>query len=236
MIRTAIYLSVLILALYSASFSQGTGEVVTRFAISTGPVPNTTSWRMFWTAPGDDDSVGVASVYDLRYYSSRITEANWALATPVAGEPVPQPFGTIQYCDVPGLTWGNTYWFALKTQDDAGNWSAISNASVKIMPARPAEDSVVTYVSLMPRGSTTFPQDTTLVSNRYIVNPASTAYSSPKTGVLVARIPEYTPQWVKTRDIQHIVLLPEFRYNLQYQDAVVNGLDFQSLFQYLFLK
>jgi chitodextrinase len=80
-----------------------------------------------WTAPGDDDRIGTAAVYDLRMSSSPIDESNWASATPVSGLPVPQPAGARQSAVVRGLTFGTTYWFAIKTADEAGNWSALSN-------------------------------------------------------------------------------------------------------------
>lgn len=80
-----------------------------------------------WTAPGDDGRVGTATDYELRLSTSPIDDTNWAAATVVAGTPTPLVAGTRQRMVVRGLTRDTTYWFAIKTVDDAGNWSGISN-------------------------------------------------------------------------------------------------------------
>jgi len=83
-----------------------------------------------WTAPGDDGSVGTATAYDLRVSTAPITAGNFSSATPVDGLPAPRPSGTSQRVAIGGLTSGTTYYFALRTVDDAGNWSPISNVAV----------------------------------------------------------------------------------------------------------
>ncbi len=80
-----------------------------------------------WTAVGDDSLVGTASQYDLRVYSTSLTAANWDSATALGGLPAPQPSGSAQQYVVHNLTVGTTYYFAIRTVDDAGNWSGISN-------------------------------------------------------------------------------------------------------------
>jgi hypothetical protein len=80
-----------------------------------------------WTAPGDDGWVGRATTYDLRVSQSPITAAGFAAATPVNGLPAPLASGTRQQVVVRGLTRGTTYYFAMRTADDAGNWSGVSN-------------------------------------------------------------------------------------------------------------
>ena len=89
---------------------------------------NETSVALVWTAPGDDNMNGQAATYDLRWSTAPISgEDDFAGATPASGEPAPAAAGTIQAMAVGGLTPGRTYWFALKSIDDAGNWSPISN-------------------------------------------------------------------------------------------------------------
>ncbi len=83
--------------------------------------------RLVWTAPGDDGTVGTATAYDLRVSLSTITLSNWSSATPIAGVPAPAPAGARESFVVRGLTQGTTYYFAIRTVDDAGNWSGISN-------------------------------------------------------------------------------------------------------------
>lgn len=96
-----------------------------------------------WSAPGDDGSSGTASFYDVRYRTAPITESNFATSTPVAGEPAPHAAGTTETFTVTGLTPTTTYWFALRTVDDAGNTSALSNAASTTTPA----DAVAPIIS-----------------------------------------------------------------------------------------
>ena len=78
-----------------------------------------------WTAPSDPGA-GAVSRYDARYATTLITSANFASATVIA-TPTPGLPGTAQQAAVRGLTAGHTYWFAIRSVDLAGNWSALSN-------------------------------------------------------------------------------------------------------------
>jgi hypothetical protein len=80
-----------------------------------------------WTAPGDDSLMGTATAYDLRYSTTLINAANFSSASRVSPEPVPLASGRQQTDTVHGLTPGTYYYFAIRTVDDAGNWSALSN-------------------------------------------------------------------------------------------------------------
>jgi hypothetical protein len=97
---------------------------ITSLAI-TGRAGTTISLR--WTAPGDDSITGTCTQYDIRYSTSAITEANWASATQVSGEPTPHAAGVQESLMVTGLTSNRTYYFAIKAADEVPNWSAISN-------------------------------------------------------------------------------------------------------------
>jgi hypothetical protein len=81
---------------------------------------------MSWTAPGDDEDIGTADTYDLRYSTSTITSLNFASATQIATG-APEAAGTPECAEKGGLASCTTYYFALKTRDEAGNWSAMSN-------------------------------------------------------------------------------------------------------------
>ncbi len=93
----------------------------------TAAATSPTSITLNWTAPGDDGNTGTAALYDIRYSLSNITEANWNSATQVSGEPNPKAAGGAEQFEVTGLASNTAYYFAIKTSDEAGNWSALSN-------------------------------------------------------------------------------------------------------------
>jgi hypothetical protein len=82
---------------------------------------------LLWTAPGDDGAVGTAARYEIRMSTAPISDANWGSATAIAGPPAPTSSGTRQSVVVRGLSRGTTYYFAIKTVDDADNVSGLSN-------------------------------------------------------------------------------------------------------------
>ncbi|PWB68984.1 hypothetical protein C3F09_10795 [candidate division GN15 bacterium] len=90
-----------------------------------------------WTAPGDDGRTGQASIYDLRYSLTPITEANWSSAVKVWGLPSPGPAGSRETFIVTGLANSTTYYFALKSGDEVPNWSPMSNVVSRTTPAAP---------------------------------------------------------------------------------------------------
>ncbi len=80
-----------------------------------------------WTAPGDDSLTGTATAYDLRYFTIPISPTNFYSAFKVTSVPTPTTPGKQQSLTVHGLNPGTWYYFAIRTVDDAGNWSAVSN-------------------------------------------------------------------------------------------------------------
>lgn len=107
------------------------GDATAPSAIADLTVTGTTgtSLALRWTAPGDDGASGIAASYDIRYSTSPITNGNWGGASPVTGEPSPAGAGTQQTFTVTGLSGSQTYYVAMKTTDDAGNVSALSNVA-----------------------------------------------------------------------------------------------------------
>jgi hypothetical protein len=91
---------------------------------------NTTaiSVPLIWNAPGDDGDEGQADHYDIRYSLFEITETNWDDATPIDYAPTPKPAPGLETVVVKGLGSNKTYYFALKTWDEAGNVSGLSNS------------------------------------------------------------------------------------------------------------
>ncbi|MBI1882662.1 MAG: S8 family serine peptidase [Chlamydiae bacterium] len=87
-----------------------------------------TSLTLTWTAPGDDDNVGTASSYEIRYSTSLITDANFSAATLAPNPPTPQVAGSTETFSLTGLALSQNYYYvAIKTQDDVGQVSSLSN-------------------------------------------------------------------------------------------------------------
>ncbi len=97
-----------------------------------------TTVTLTWTAPGDDSTAGTASYYEVRYSMQAPTEGaenDWFenLADTLAGEPDSSLAGTKETMIVSGLQPGQTYYFAVRTFDEAdvndgaGNGSPVSN-------------------------------------------------------------------------------------------------------------
>ena len=118
------------------TFSGGTDYAIARITVADRMPPSDvtdlhvqlghTSAVALWTAPGDNGNVGNATAFDLRYANFPIDDGNFSQATPMNAPP-PGPPGTQECGDVFGLTPCAAYWFAVKTVDDAGNWSFVSN-------------------------------------------------------------------------------------------------------------
>ena len=100
---------------------------ITNLNASTGSYDG--SIDMSWTAPGDDGNIGIASSYQIRYSTSTISESNWSSATSFGSPPLPAAAGTGQSTTVSGLVPGATYFIAIKTTDDYGNVSPLSNVA-----------------------------------------------------------------------------------------------------------
>ncbi len=90
---------------------------------------STSTATLAWTAPGDDNDTGTAASYDIRSNTVNIDETNWATSSALAGEPAPLAAGQTQSYTATGLSSSTTYYFAIKTTDDEGNVSGISNVT-----------------------------------------------------------------------------------------------------------
>jgi hypothetical protein len=111
---------------------------IANLAAATGPSAG--SVNLAWTAPGDDGMIGTATSYLVRYSTSAISnETTWNAATPVTnGIPTPAAATTAQSMTVTGLTPGNTYYFAVRAQDEVPNLGGLSNSpSAQAKPATP---------------------------------------------------------------------------------------------------
>jgi len=93
----------------------------------TAATPILTSIELAWTAPGDDGDMGKAARYDIRYATTSISKENWVSAIPFVNIPPPMEAGLSENLTIPGFIHEKTYYIAIKTSDEAGNESGISN-------------------------------------------------------------------------------------------------------------
>jgi len=92
-----------------------------------------TTLDLTWTAPGDDGDAGLAILYDVRWSTSPIADSTWESAEAFVQRPLPKAAGTAQGFTVEDLTAGLDYYFALKTWDEEGNLSELSNIATARM-------------------------------------------------------------------------------------------------------
>jgi hypothetical protein len=88
---------------------------------------------LFWTAPGDNGSMGRATVYTMHYSPKPVgpdTLAWWNAGTPVSDLPAPSPPGATDSVEVSVPAWGTTYRFILTACDHAGNCAGWSNVAM----------------------------------------------------------------------------------------------------------
>jgi len=92
-----------------------------------------------WTASGDDGAEGRAAGYLLRRRAGAaiLDEGDWSAAEAVAGLPVPGEPGDPQGLTIGGLAQGGTHGFSLRSVDEAGNLSPLSNPLVVVCPPPP---------------------------------------------------------------------------------------------------
>jgi len=95
--------------------------------------------RLEWTAPGDDNMSGQATLYELRYREAGpITQTNFANGSLVPTS-VPQPAARREQVNVTGLSPDTLYWFAIRAADEVPNWSPISNVVEVLTPVDPTD-------------------------------------------------------------------------------------------------
>jgi formylglycine-generating enzyme required for sulfatase activity len=82
--------------------------------------------KLSWSAPGDDGWSGRAATYDMRYSNDPLGEESWAQATVVPGLEPPGFARQRESVIVEELSSDLTYYFALRTRDEASNWSELS--------------------------------------------------------------------------------------------------------------
>jgi hypothetical protein len=129
-LRAAIWIVTAMLALIAACSKDTTAPADTSPPAAVNDLvainPSWNSVMLTWTAPGNHGTVGTAARYDIRYSKQPLTEAVWPSADQAAGEPPPTTAGSADTFVVTGLEPTTTYYFALKTENTEGVWSAKS--------------------------------------------------------------------------------------------------------------
>ncbi len=102
-------------------------------------IPDSSAW-LTWTSPGDDGDQGRAATYAVRYSLTPDTTADWwETAQPVTDNlPEPQAAGGRDGLLIASLLPDTCYYFALRTADEASNWSNVSNVAVLTTVFAPA--------------------------------------------------------------------------------------------------
>lgn len=126
-----------------------------------------------WTAPGDDGTVRSAGSYEIRYALFELTADNWSAASPVAGEPEPSQAGERESFSITGLDRNRTYYIAIKTKDERGNASGLSNVvSARTSVGYEITDLSSSNISVSSVTLTwTAPEDTHVYDIRYSTSP-----------------------------------------------------------------
>ncbi|MFC1691018.1 LamG-like jellyroll fold domain-containing protein [Nanoarchaeota archaeon] len=108
--------------------NEGPGQV-TNLVVKTGRSQG--SIDLFWTAPGDNDQVGKATAYEIRYAQTPIlTQTDWDNAQwSLCSNLNPDWGGSNETCTITGLGASEVLWYAaINATDNWGNTSPISNS------------------------------------------------------------------------------------------------------------
>ena len=134
-------------------------------SIPPAPVPDLavsetgSNWvRVSWTATGDDGGTGTASRYEVKISTSPLSEANFNAAPSAGGVSDPAAPGSPESLQIKGLQFTTPYYIALKTIDDFGNASSISNVVGATTLGAPRADVLPTSLAqTLVTGSTADP-------------------------------------------------------------------------------
>lgn len=102
-----------------------------------------------WMATGNDEDLGRASKYNIRYSK----DINFSNATIVENVPAPQEFGNPEELKVSGLDWGTLYYFDIKAADEAPNWGGIATVSATTTAGSSINPGDIVINELMWAGS-----------------------------------------------------------------------------------
>jgi formylglycine-generating enzyme required for sulfatase activity len=111
------------------------------------------SIALSWRAPGGNNMQGMAREYDLRYASFPFDEDNWNEATR-ASIVTPSSPGSLERDTLEALTPGTIYFLAIRSSDNASNWSPISSVVNVTLPTGP-DHPILWAGGMLPAEGTT---------------------------------------------------------------------------------
>jgi hypothetical protein len=126
--------------LHEIVFSDDTSapSVITDLAADSGS--NEGEVELTWSAPGDDGSSGTATRYIIKYATTAITsESQWSSATTIANSISPKSSGNTETLTVGELPPGQTYYFAVRAEDEVGNLALMSNSPFATVTSDPGD-------------------------------------------------------------------------------------------------
>jgi YHS domain-containing protein len=173
-------------------FAQADTSAPAQITLSAATGTTAGTVKLQWKAVGDDAGTGTASSYLVRYSTSAITdETTWGNATPITtGVPAPKAAGLDETMTVTGLVAGQTYYFAMRAQDEQFNISTLSNSPSAIAykdTIAPAAISGLTATSDVNAGTVILEwkavgdDDTTGTASSYLVRYSSSSISDETT-------------------------------------------------------
>ncbi|HWO56663.1 MAG TPA: fibronectin type III domain-containing protein [bacterium] len=189
-----------------------------------------------WTAPGDDSTIGQATYYDLRYSQEPITEDNWDRATRHNDIGAPFESGVYSGCQVDKLAASTRYYFAIRTGDEAGNWSGLSNVgtgvtagfSDSIPPAAIADLTVDSTSSSTVTLSWTAPGDDGMAGKasvydaRFSVLPITSEVDWQFSARLVGEPSPSTPGTTQSLVVTGLIPDRQFHFAIRAGDEIIN--------------
>ncbi len=120
--------------------------------------------NLSWTAPGDDGWQGTATRYTIKYATYNINGANFEAVADVKERSVTVSGGSPDSETIIGLMAYTTYYFAIKTEDEVGNLSPVSNPA----SAETGKDSLPPREPVGIRGILTANGETMTISWRAV--------------------------------------------------------------------
>jgi len=129
---------------------SATNDIIRPLAITNLNTTDTTAFstHLVFTASGDNQSVGYAKSYDIRYSNTAIDDSNWHQATQFKHHYRPKKSGEQENIQLLGLTPNTSYYVAIRALDERGLQSPISSTQFTTSAKSNAQDQG--YITICP--------------------------------------------------------------------------------------